>query len=65
MEGETMRSNRQLQRVQQGFAFMKTDLWEKLPVEVQDQCLRLVSQLLQEVFTCERKGRENEREDHK
>ena len=58
-----MRSNRQL--VQQGFAFMKTDLWQKLPVEVQDECRRLVSQLLQAVITCERKGRENEREDQK
>jgi hypothetical protein len=58
-----MRIKRQL--VQQGFAFMKTDLCEKLPVEVQDECLRLVSQLLQAVITCERKGRENEREDQK
>ena len=60
-----MRSNRKLQRVQRGFAFMKTDLWEKLPVDVHDECLRLLSQLLEEVLSRERKGRENEREDHK
>ena len=65
MEGGKMRNKRQALQVQKGFAFMKTDLWEKLPVEVQDQCLQLMSQLLQEVLTGERKGRENEREDHK